>query len=170
MANLKELLTRKVGPLPVWAWGGLGVAGIAAYRYRHAASTPSDQATSFDQTAMPPDLSSADLAAASGDGMSGFLPVSPVYGSTASGSYYGDGGLPSVDYGSASLPPDQMPVDQIPPSGGSPTTHHRPAPAHAFQRGVITGRIRQLQRGGVTPAERRQIRRLRRRRRRLRGR
>lgn len=33
MAGLKATLTRKVGPLPVWAWGAAGLGGVALSYY-----------------------------------------------------------------------------------------------------------------------------------------
>jgi nucleoid-associated protein YgaU len=33
MPNFGETLSQKAGPLPVWAWAGLGTAGLAGYLY-----------------------------------------------------------------------------------------------------------------------------------------
>lgn len=47
--------TRKLGPLPVWAWMGLGLAGALAYaswsKNKKAASTASESSTTGEQTA-----------------------------------------------------------------------------------------------------------------------
>jgi hypothetical protein len=47
MPGLTETLTTQAGPLPVWAWAGLGTAGLAGYliyRKKKAATTAAQQA------------------------------------------------------------------------------------------------------------------------------
>lgn len=47
MPTFGETLTRKAGPLPVWAWAGLGTAGLAGFMYyrkkKAAASAAANQ-------------------------------------------------------------------------------------------------------------------------------
>jgi hypothetical protein len=136
--DLKQMLTRKVGPLPVWAWGGIGVTGIAAYRYR--------KARALGETAFTPGPTPDVGAPEPGYGPdAGFVPISPVLGSVASPSTF-DTGI-SAPEGATTLHPSAL----------------------EFRRGVITGRIRELQRGGVTRQERYRIQNLRARRRSLRA-
>lgn len=137
MEKLREILTRKLGPLPAWAWGALGVGGLAVYRYRRAAT---GGGTAFEPSA-PPEMPEAP---ASYD--MGFVPVSPVYGSVAS-------------------PGSEL---ALPPGGATDTSFH-PGSAIEFRRGLLTGRIWELQRGGATQAERHRIQLLRARRRALRA-
>lgn len=41
--TLQAQLTRKVGPLPVWAWGGLAAAGVLVLRAWQRAEPPTDE-------------------------------------------------------------------------------------------------------------------------------
>lgn len=57
MDGVKNALTRKLGPLPVWAWAIIGGIGLWYYRSRMAGSSASQQALQSDlsQTSpMPP--------------------------------------------------------------------------------------------------------------------
>jgi hypothetical protein len=61
MPGLKETLTKKVGPLPVWAWGGVAIGGIAVARYamakREAGGAPSsDLGLNLGEGAFPVDV------------------------------------------------------------------------------------------------------------------
>lgn len=105
--RLKELLTRKFGPLPAWAWFILLAAGVYIYRKRKPPPAPAD--TSAGMTASP------------GTDVSG----------TGSGAYYyPPGSLPPP----ATTPPPSTtppPVTTPPPGGGSYPSgywqHHKDA-------------------------------------------
>ena len=43
LSKLKGAFTRKLGPLPVWAWGAIGVGGYIAYRWWTGGSSTADQ-------------------------------------------------------------------------------------------------------------------------------
>ncbi len=51
--GFKDTLTKKAGPLPVWAWAGLGVAVLAVFmiqRNKKAAAAAADEAAQEDQS------------------------------------------------------------------------------------------------------------------------
>jgi hypothetical protein len=50
VSNVRQALTRKLGPLPVWAWALIAGIGLYMYRARHAPMTGAD-AASVDTTA-----------------------------------------------------------------------------------------------------------------------
>lgn len=63
-------ITKKYGPLPGWAWAGLGVAGFFIYKQRKAAAAAA--ASSTDSTASPTaSLPTSDVTAPSGYGYQG---------------------------------------------------------------------------------------------------
>lgn len=70
-------LTRKLGPLPLWAWGAIGVAGIVAGLYlKNRLASSTQQSTS---NAATPDTSTAgttypDLGGATSGGGAGSIP------------------------------------------------------------------------------------------------
>lgn len=69
---MPEWLTRKVGPLPVWGYGLLGVGVFFLYSRRKSAATASQGATS-NVTASVPDIPTATLTTPSGFSYSGPL-------------------------------------------------------------------------------------------------
>jgi hypothetical protein len=75
--DLKETLTRKLGPLPVWAWGGIAGGGVLVLRR-----------LGYIKSAAPADSTGADSSTVSDEA------ALSVIGEPASVSYYGgDGAL-----------------------------------------------------------------------------
>lgn len=162
-------LGRKVGPLPLWGWGA--VAGAAWYLYSRnqpGAEIESGAAAGADYF---------DTGAGYGGG--GF------YGGGGGGGFDGGSGLPPIAPESP-LPAEPPLVE--PPLGAEPPledigppgpiiddTPRRPPRRHDLERlrkrqKALKARIERLREGGVTPAERRKLIRLRRRRRTIRQR
>lgn len=77
MVDLKEALTRKLGPLPVWAWGGIAGGGVLALRRLGYIKAPA-----------PADSTGADSSAVSDEAALGVIapPAGVDY-------YGGDGAL-----------------------------------------------------------------------------
>lgn len=85
---MTETFTRKLGPLPVWAWVGVLVAAYFLYRRLHP-STPTSSSTGStgtaptDQTTYVPPFDAASMSGGGGIGSTG-VP------STVNNYYYGD--------------------------------------------------------------------------------
>lgn len=126
MPGLKETLTRKVGPLPVWAWGAAGIGGLLAARYlktRQAAQVPTTGAGTAGDTfasgmgdsAIPVDVTGrAPLMSYSEVGGGGYPVPEPIF--------YPDPGLTATDGvpPTPDIAPRPVPVFQ-PPVYGKPT-------------------------------------------------
>ena len=90
MPKIKEVLTRKIGPLPVWAWGGVVVGGAFVGRKilaRQGAPTASIAGTSnlaetgFGESALPVDVTgrAAEVATIPEADFGDFLPIPSFY-------------------------------------------------------------------------------------------
>jgi hypothetical protein len=60
-AGLKATLTRKYGPLPLWVWLGLALAGALLWARMRAAKATADAAAQTDSSANPPDTTPAPI-------------------------------------------------------------------------------------------------------------
>jgi hypothetical protein len=150
--NLKTTLTRKVGPAPVWVWVVVGVGVLYVYKRATSPAAPAGK------------TETSDVAYGEEEG----YPAYAGYGGTTpydagSASYDGGGG------GSSDFPESipltfegSIPVDVSIARGGR--RHDRNPKVKK-----ITKRIQTLKEGGVTKPERAKIKRLRARRRSLRG-
>jgi hypothetical protein len=148
-AKGKFSLTTKVGPgsfkQPVWIWAAVGVGAWYVYtRATQAAPTP-------------------EVAEATGTTYADTAGYADTYGTYDSGAGGGVGG--TYD----NVPPEVAPppTEVIPPDGSA--SGHDHVDRRKQRRRQITRRIHRLQRGGVTATERPRIRKLRERRKALRG-
>lgn len=178
-------LRRRIGPLPVWAWGLVGVTGIGLGLYLRSrrqgvvasdgseflssdAALPVDVTPgtpsweSIPGTDVPPDPILPDLPA---------LPEEPIFPEPelvgCPDGYIMDifGRCVPDPWG---LPlPEEAPPPGEPPGGPGGVRDRRRLRARLRQ---ISKRIKALRRGGVTPRERKQLVKLRKRRKRIRGR
>lgn len=154
-------LGAKIGPgkfkFPLWAWGAAAVGGYYLYTHQGGAQAPQDAAGGQD----------------SYDAYTGGYGdyTSPGGGG---GGYGGGGYFPPTD-GGGNVPPD----DTITDPGDTPTPTPTPDPGpggrdyrHRLEvlrnkRKAIKGQIGHLKEGGLTAAERRKVKRLRVRRKRI---
>jgi hypothetical protein len=68
MADIEKDLTKKIGPLPVWAYGAILGVGLIAYMWWSSNSAASSATTTAATTeTVPDDVSGTGLSAASGD-------------------------------------------------------------------------------------------------------
>lgn len=137
--NIKAALTRKLGPLPAWGWGGILAAVVLVYRHLHPGSSTSPDttgsATGLTSTGNPAitgtfpsgggggaDFTPTDQSLGSGGGAG--TPV--VFDPTTDG--YPDTTVPGTDPFGNPLPgPDEF----IPYTGPRPTTASTSPPAPA---------------------------------------
>lgn len=114
------VITRKVGPLPVWAYVAIGVLAFYLYRRSHPSSSTSGSSagtpSTTDQAYVPP----FDAATSAGSGGIGSTPTT----STVNNYYYGDlgtaqasgGGTSNNEHGPPGYPP--RPIGPVSRGGG----------------------------------------------------
>lgn len=74
-----NILTRKFGPLPAWAWAGLAVGGYLIYKQRKAASAASASSTPITSTAATAPIAQAPSGYGyQGPGGGGFFNPGPI--------------------------------------------------------------------------------------------
>lgn len=129
------MITRKVGPLPLWAYAVIVV--VAYYLYKHYSGSSSSTSTNSttDTTANP--VPPFDAATSAGSGGIGYTPAQ----STVNNYYYGDqnagqagGGGTSSGFGPN--PPGQGPITSQGPGSKTPSATF---PAEAATSGVPGG-------------------------------
>jgi len=172
MPNLN--LKRRVGPLPVWAWGVVGVAGVGVGLYlRNRGTVPGTSGEEFlsSDAALPVDVTPGTPAWESvppeGDPVLPDLPAEPEPPILPEPELFGcpEGYL--LDIFGRCVPDPGLVTPGEGPTPNEPTPGEQ---RRAARLKKIRGTIRQLQRGGVTRAERRRIQRLRERRRKIKAR
>lgn len=67
MAEIEKDLTKKIGPLPVWAYGAILGVGLIAYMWWSSNSAASSATTTATTETVPDDVSGTGLSAASDD-------------------------------------------------------------------------------------------------------
>jgi len=141
---LAETLKQKAGPLPVWAWAGLGTAGLAFYLYRRKQQQAAAAAAAAQQ--QPMDSSSLGTVPVSNLTTSAApMPIqmgdtfTNVYGGTGgaggggggggSASGGGGGGGSGSTPGGAGGAGTPTPIKASPPPVGKAPTPTKPTPA-----------------------------------------
>lgn len=109
LENAEATITRKVGPLPVWAWGAIGVGvvggGIWLYRSQSGGSNAAGQPT--DVTGNPPDPGLPPIGG-------GVTAAPPPIGRNVNPP---NGGTPPAPAPAPANPPPQQPGPVAPPNG-----------------------------------------------------
>jgi len=148
MDGIKETFTKKVGPLPVWAWAALVVAAILAYMYftktgLFGAATPAAGTSTGASNGGYNPATATDTSGGGGGGLGDLGPAGPIDttnmpGSTATGggqsAAYGPSSLAGTD--TSSLLTLAAPVG----SSSSPSTNYDPvyAASPAASGGNVT--------------------------------
>jgi hypothetical protein len=151
------VLTNKLGPLPVWAWIGVGGVGgglaLRWYRSRHAASAGASAASAPGVT----DSQTADAGGYTPDASGYYADTGSTGGSVSGGGGSGGGAvggsdlgtvLPDTGFGTPASPSSPAP----PPDGYAYDQNGQLQPKDIVQAGMIFGILDDLAAGGYTVA------------------
>jgi hypothetical protein len=119
--DVKRSLNRKVGPLPVWAWGVIIAGTLALILYWRRAQTP-DSAETYSDTSTTDTVSAIDGTTGGGTGGEGIIGGDTTPGYTIPGypDYPSYPSEPSPDTGGGA--PITPPVTEVPPIAEIPST------------------------------------------------
>jgi hypothetical protein len=146
--RIKQAFSRKLGPLPAWAWLGIAVGGVLAYRYYQArkqgslvATGPFTPGTPADPTP-PADVVPLDPGQGAYDPNTGHLVTNPDTSQPADAA----GELVPPD---AAMPPDNAPAVATGPA--KKARKPKPKGKGKRTRGRVAPRKGHAQKGGHVP-------------------